>query len=460
MADLTAEVVICGAGIAGIAAAYHLAVTHGMTDVVLVERGAPLSMTSDKSTECYRNWWPGPDDAMVGLMNRSIDLLEQIARRTDNLIGMNRRGYLFATADPTRVLALHRSSKEAERLGAGPLRVHDGRSGGPTYVPGRADGFEGQPDGADLITDPELIREHFPYLSPRTVAVLHPRRCGWFSAQQLGMSMLEEARRRGVRLTRGEVTAIDTASGRVRSVTVATDGGARTISTPRFVNAAGPLLKAVGEILGVELPVVCERHLKLSFNDHLEVVPRGAPLLIWSDDVVLRWSETEREALAASDENRWLLGRLPPGVHCRPEGHGDSRTLLVLWTYDMQPVDPVFPLPITDHFAELVLRGMAVMIPGLAHYLDRIPRPYVDGGYYTKTRENRPLIGPLPIEGGYVVGALSGYGVMAACAAGELLAAHIMGAPLPRYAPAFTLSRYADPSYQKLLENWGDSGQL
>ncbi|MBI1894408.1 MAG: FAD-binding oxidoreductase, partial [Candidatus Rokubacteria bacterium] len=345
MADLTAEVVICGAGIAGIAAAYHLAVTRGMTDVVLVERGAPLSLTSDKSTECYRNWWPGPDDAMVGLMNRSIDLLEQIARRTDNLIGMNRRGYLFATADPARVLALHRSSAEAERLGSGPLRVHDGRSGGPLYVPGRADGFEGQPDGADLITDPGLIREYFPYLSPRTVAVLHTRRGGWFSAQQLGMYMLEEARRGGVRLLRGEVTAIDTASGRVRSVTVATDGGARTISTPRFVNAAGPLLKAVGEILGIKLPVVCERHLKLSFNDHLEAVPRGAPLLIWSDDVVLPWSETEREALASADETRWLLGRLPPGVHCRPEGHGDSQALLVLWTYDTEPVEPVFPLP-------------------------------------------------------------------------------------------------------------------
>ena len=167
MADATAEVVICGAGIAGIAAAYHLAVAHGMTDVVLLERGAPLSLTSDKSTECYRNWWPGPDDAMVGLMNRTIDLLEEIAHRTDNLIRMNRRGYLFATADPGRVPALRRSAEEAARWGAGALRVHDGRPGGPSYIPGRAHGFEGQSDGADLITDPGLIREHFPYRSGR-----------------------------------------------------------------------------------------------------------------------------------------------------------------------------------------------------------------------------------------------------------------------------------------------------
>ena len=178
--------VICGAGIAGVAAAYHLAVTHGMTDVVLVERGAPLSLTSDKSTECYRNWWPGPDDAMVGLMNRAIDLLEEIARQTDNLIRMNRRGYLFATADPGRVPALRRSAEEAARWGAGALRVHDGRSAGPPYVPGRAHGFEDQPTGADVITDRALLRRHFAYLAEDTVAVLHARRCGWFSGQQLG----------------------------------------------------------------------------------------------------------------------------------------------------------------------------------------------------------------------------------------------------------------------------------
>jgi hypothetical protein len=28
---------------------------------VIVGERPPLSRTSDKSTECYRNWWPGPD---------------------------------------------------------------------------------------------------------------------------------------------------------------------------------------------------------------------------------------------------------------------------------------------------------------------------------------------------------------------------------------------------------------
>jgi len=45
----------------------------------VVDERPPLTLTSDKSAECYRNWWPGPGDDQVALMNRSIDLLEELA---------------------------------------------------------------------------------------------------------------------------------------------------------------------------------------------------------------------------------------------------------------------------------------------------------------------------------------------------------------------------------------------
>ncbi|MEP7188120.1 MAG: FAD-dependent oxidoreductase [Roseiflexaceae bacterium] len=480
MPESTAEIVICGAGIAGIAAAYHLAVKQGMRDVVLVEPGAPLALTSDKSTEAYRNWWPGPGDTMVAFMNRSIDLLEEIARATDNRIQLNRRGYLYAIADPARVALLRQAAEEAAALGAGPLRVHGEedkhtrRQGdeealppqlpsslaGRSYVPAPARGFENQPDGADLLLDPAMIRAHFPYVAENTVALLHARRCGWFSAQQLGMYMLEQAREHGVQLIRGQVTGIDTSGGQVRAVQVAHDGATSTIATPRFVNAAGPMQRAVGQMLGVDIPVFAERHIKIAFNDHLHALPRDAPMVIGIDDIQLPWSADERAALAEDDDTRWMLERLPSGVHCRPEGHGESTSLLILWNYHLGPVAPTFPIAVADHEPELALRGMATIIPGLTRYIDRAPKPYIDGGYYMKTHENRPLIGPLPITGAYIIGALSGYGLMAACAAGELLAAHVCGTALPHYAPAFVLERYQDQEYQELLENWGDQGQL
>ena len=89
-----ADAVVCGAGIAGIAAAHALVRDAGLARVLIIEQGAPLSLTSDKSTESYRNWWPGPDDSMLALSNRSISLMETLAQSTDNAIALDRRGYL------------------------------------------------------------------------------------------------------------------------------------------------------------------------------------------------------------------------------------------------------------------------------------------------------------------------------------------------------------------------------
>ena len=164
--------------------------------------------------------------------------------------------------------------------------------------------------------------------------------------------------------------------------------------------------------------------------------------------------------LAQSEETKSLLKELPSGVHTRPEGGPDSDILLGLWAYHTPPTEPVFPFSSDPVYPEMVLRGLSVMIPALKAYVERIPKATVDGGYYTKTPENRPLIGKLPVEGAYVIGALSGFGVMAACGAGELVAAHVTGSKLPQYASAFALERYEDPGYKKLLENWGESGQL
>ena len=66
----------------------------------------------------------------------------------------------------------------------------------------------------------------------------------------------------------------------------------------------------------------------------------------------------------------------------------------------------------------------------------------------------------MEVEGAYLIGALSGFGVMAACGAGELLADHILGNQLPEYAPAFSLDRYKDPKYHLRFDAWKDSTQL
>ena len=291
----------------------------------------------------------------------------------------------------------------------------------------------------------------------KAAAALHVRRAGWLSAQQLGMYLLEQARRLGVRLESCEVERVELSRGRVSGVVL---GSGERIDCPVFVNAAGPFLKRVGTLLGIDIPVETELHLKISFKDHLRVVDRAAPLMIWDDEQSLPWDAPEREALQADPETSWLTESFPPGVHARPEGAGESQTILMLWDYAAKRAEPVFPLPTDELYPEVALRGLATMLPGLQRYFGRAPRPYVDGGYYVKTPENRLLAGPLPVDGAYVIGGLSGYGIMSCCAAGELLAAHVAHLPLPGYAAAFSIDRYNDPAYRAALAKVDSGGQL
>ena len=143
-------------------------------------------------------------------------------------------------------------------------------------------------------------------------------------------------------------------------------------------------------------------------------------------------------------------------------------------------------------------RAYLTKVPGLGEYLrddgSAMPRVHLDGGYYTRAPDNLPLLGPLPgapagayvltltlspnpnpnpkpdphpnpnptptpnpnpkpKPGAYVCAGLSGYGVMAANAAGELLAQHVTAEPLPTYAHAFRPERWLDNDYLRSVES-------
>lgn len=452
-------IVICGAGIAGVAAAYFLSNHHNCSDITLIEADTPLSLTSDKSTEAYRNWWPGPDGSMTAFMDRSIDLMQDLATQTGNRFNMSRHGYLFASADPSKQQWLHDMASVAADHGAGPVRMHD--SSVSTYSRAGESQFDNpQLTGADIITDPATIAREFGYLHPDTVVLAHARRAGWLSAQQLGMTMLEAARDKGVNLVHGQLTDINIASGQVQSVKVEQLGETRVVNAEKLIICAGPMLTQLAAMVGITLPVVAERHLKISFNDKQQVLPRNAPMSIWLDSQHLPWRDDERSALAEDSQYQWLLDEFPAGVHCRPDGKGSSQTVLALFNYENEDEPVVFPLRDEPHYPEIVLRGLSTMVPGLSTYVESGVRPYMDGGYYIRTRENRPLVGPLSVPGMFVSAAYSGFGIMGSCAGGDLIARHVTQAPLPDYAPAFMLSRYDDPEYCARLDAFGDDGQL
>jgi glycine/D-amino acid oxidase-like deaminating enzyme len=173
----------------------------------------------------------------------------------------------------------------------------------------------------------------------------------------------------------------------------------------------------------------------------------------------LDWSTEEAAELKQVPETKWLVEEFPAGVHGRPVGEGNQ--VLMYWTYDCEVAKiPTFPMEWNEFLPEVTLRGMAHMIPGLKQYLDPMPKPYVDGGYYTKMPENRPLIGPLDVQGAFICGAFSGFGIMSACASGELIAKHVTNGMLPSYAKAFNPSRFSDSRYLAEIKTWDVNGQL
>lgn len=438
-----AGTVVAGAGIAGIATCYELAVMRGVDTVTVVDPRPPLTLTTDKSSECYRNFFPSKP--MVDLTNRSIDILETMKEQSDNFFNMSQRGYLFVTGDPEQLESLTRAAQTSSSYGAGPVRLMG--------MPDRRE----HRSGFDVYQTTAALLDRFPYLSDRALGGVHVRRGGWFSAQQLGAWMLEEARRHGAEIIVDEVVGVRTVGDRVSGALL--KSGA-VISTPVVVNAAGPMSQQLARLVGVELPLRASLHHKVSFRDHLGAFPRNAPMLLWTDPVTIDWSEEVRAALAAQGFDE-LLSEIRTPVFGRPEGGEDSPFFEALW--NCRPVvqdEPTWPVPDPGSmFPEAVLRGMASMLPSLSRYRDHLPYSVVDGGFVMKTPENLPLIGPAGPEGFQLMTGMSGYGVMICTGAAELVGCHLTGSALPEYGEAFLLGRYEDPGYLS-TQNLVNTGEL
>ena len=442
--DQNKHVVIVGAGSIGISMAYYLARKHGRRRITLIDQGQPMAFTSAQSGENYRNWWPHP--AMVDFTNRSIDLLEEIARETANRINMTRRGYVLATRreDITPLIAqLHDGLQDQ----AAPLlRFHE-TAPAPTYRPFESSAWQDAPDGVDILQNPALICRHFPQFDPAIRAIIHIRRGGDISGQQLGAVMLDWLRAAGSKRITGNVADI-TGNG---PYTLSLGNGGDRIQADQIVNAAGPFAAQIAAMMGVELPLYNTFQQKIAFEDTAGAIPRTAPFSIDLDEQVIDWGDGQT-LMAADPDLAWLTQKMPGAIHCRPDGGDAGRWIKLGWAYNQTRDTARRDVPLDDRFPEIVLRGAMRLNPALSAYLGRLPRAmHHYGGWYTMTDENWPLIGPMGPPESFMACAMSGFGTMAACASGELCADWIAHAPLPDYAEGFSMSRYQDTELMKKL---------
>lgn len=454
MKEHTCDTLVIGAGIVGIATAYYLKKINPALHVILVDAGQPMAFTSAHSGENYRNWWPHP--VMTAFTNHSIDLMEAVARETDNLINMNRRGYVLTTRSGVSDAYLDDLEAGYAHAPEDAIRIHE-PSTASRYQPALKEDWQQAPSGVDVLTDATLIQQNFPSYAADIQSVIHIRRAGSISGQQMGQYMLEKYKAAGGRRATGSVQSIDNTSG----FKVQLADPESTIIADRLVNAAGPFVAAIASMLGVQLPIRNTLQQKIAFEDRLGAIPRTMPFSIDLDGQMIDWDDEERELLAEESSVEWLTRPLPGAIHCRPDG-GDHGTWLKLgWAFNDDTVRPTWEPELSDTFPEIVLRGAARLNPSLKAYYGQLPRTlHHYGGHYTMTEENWPLIGEMGVEGAYVVGAMSGFGTMAACAGGELCAQWVLGKHKPAYADALSPQRYRNEALMEDLAALSSRGIL
>lgn len=421
-----AYIAICGAGIAGIATAWSLAVKYRQQKIILIDKNQPMSLTTSKSGENFRDYWPHP--CMTSLTRQSIAMMQALADDNDNTFEMRYSGYDFVSEAEGREIFPSESLVDPDNI-RNVLR----------------------------ITGSENIRASHPHLSDSIRQIVRFKQAGAIDVHALGFLLLAQAREAGVKLYRASIEVLEHLSPGYR-LDLVSNGTSARLEVEKLVLTPGPFINELAEMLSITLPVESVLQRKFVMPDPQNIIPRDMPFTIFADPQYLDWSAEDKALIAEDPEYRWLLDEFPAGLHIKPEGVSNIK---LGWAYNREPETPRWESSDDFDFPNITLRGASRFIPALASYVESPPTPIIQfSGYYTRTPENLPLIGPLELENLFTVSALSGFGTMAACAAGELCAGWMSGGELPEYAAYFHPGRYRDAALMKEINQIGSDGQL
>jgi len=234
----SADVVIVGAGIMGLAIAYHLA-ERGVTNVTVVDRSYLCGGASGRNGGGVRAQWSS--EANVRLMQESIGLCREFATRMKINVWFRQGGYLFLARTPAIRQSLEKSVALQNECGL-PTRVLSPAEARRLVPELDTDGLQAASFNADD-------------------GVVFPWPFVWGYAQA--------ARKLGVEVvTFHEVVGFETRGPRIEGVVLRRsgppgerlDGATMVLRTHKVVNACGAWSPGIARMLGVELPNRPHRH--------------------------------------------------------------------------------------------------------------------------------------------------------------------------------------------------------
>ncbi|MFF4833610.1 NAD(P)/FAD-dependent oxidoreductase [Streptomyces sp. NPDC001315] len=277
-----ASVVVIGGGVMGTSIAYHLAAA-GVRDVVLLERDELASGSTSKAAGGVRAQFS--DELNVQLGARSLEAFGRFGEEIGYDIGLHRVGYLFLLSTPEEVDAFEAGVRLQNSLG----------------VPSR-------------MIDPAEARRLSPLISTDglSAAAFSPDD-GHCTPEAVVHGYAAAARGHGVRILRHtEVTGIELHGDTIAAVTTTLG----RITTDTVICAAGAWSRAVGAMVGVDLPVRPLRR-QIAVTEPVTALPPDLPMTIDFSSTLYFHAEgpglligmsdpDERPGFATDTHDRWI----------------------------------------------------------------------------------------------------------------------------------------------------------
>ena len=358
-----ARVVVIGGGVGGCSIAYWLT-KLGERDVVLVER-ADLTSGSTFHSAGLVGQLRG-SLSLTKMMMSSVDLYRSLQEEVGLETGWREVGSLRLASSQERMEELSRQAGWAKTFGL-PLDLISADEARELFPPMSTDGVLG---AAFLPTD------------------------GYIDPSQLTFALAEGARRGGAEInTSTRVTGIDVERGRVKGVQ--TDKG--PIEADVVVNAGGMFAKELGELAGVNVPIVPMAH------EYLVTKPSGLPL----------------EMPTMRDPS--LL------VYFRPESGG-----LIMGGYERDPAPWSLDGIPADFNGRLLAEDWPRFEPLLENAIKRVPdlaemeSVRLINGPEAFTPDNEFILGPTEVRGFWVAAGFCAHGLAGAGGMGKLVAEWIL----------------------------------
>lgn len=377
-----ARVVIIGGGVIGCSVAYHLT-KLGETDVVVLEQG---------ELSCGTTWHAAgivgqvrPTQSMTALARYSIELYAGLEEETGFGTGWRQCGALWVARTDERMIHLQRAAASARSFGS----------------------------IAEFVSLQEA-KERYPLLNIDDLkgAVWLPED-GTANPVDLTQALARGAKSRGARIIEHtRVTGIEMVDGRVRSVT--TQHG--TIECEMLVLAAGQWSKALGDTIGVTVPLYPAQHF-YAVTERIAGVEADTPILRDPDGHVYFKAE---------------VGGLVAGCF-EPNALPWVRSADIPEKFEFQLLGEDW-----EHFAPW-MESAAQRVPALESAGIRM----LYNGPESFTPDNNFLLGAAPeVDGVYVAAGFNSGGIANAGGAGLALAEWIVGGAPARDLWSVDIARF------------------